>query len=159
MKDKLKIIIVGFILINTCVYSQNTDSILINSLYEKCDLSFQNHEYEKCRFLAEQILEIDNSNCNAYMIIGKVYANIPKDYLAEIMDGKIEYNMIYCLAVDMFIKAKEADTLCIENADKEIALYSKYFPSSHFGYNDDMLGEKYKINGWINRTTTIRFRD
>ena len=90
------------------------------------------------------------------MILGKVYANIPKDYLAGIIREEVEYQMIYCLAVDMFEKAKEVNTLCHENADKEIALYSKYFPILPWGTKDDSYGKEYLIKGWINRKTTVR---
>lgn len=144
-----------FLLFNFVLYSQNADSISI--LFEQYDLSFKNKQYEQCRDYAEQVLQIDDLNCYAYMLLGKVYASIPSDYLDEITKENIERNMIYCLVVDMFQKAKEVDTLCTEDADKEIALYSKYYPSSHFGFNDDMVGNEYILNGWINRKTTIRY--
>lgn len=148
-----------FLQFNIVVYCQSTDSVRIQRLLEQCEFSFQENELEQCRDLAEEIIAVDDSNCNAYLILGKVYAHIPREYLYEIMNESVEYNMKYCLAVDMFEIAKEVDTICSGIADKEITVYSEYFPSSHFGFNNDMIGKEYIINGWINRTTTIRFRE
>jgi hypothetical protein len=147
------------LLIQIVLYSQDIDSVKIARLLKQCELSFQENKLEQCRDSAELILQIDKLNCSAYMILGKIYSNIPQYYLKVIMKEQIEYKMIYCLAVDMFEKAKEVDTLCKTRADQEIAIYSKYFPISSWESDANILGQEYFIEGWINRTTTIRYRN
>ena len=47
-----------------------------------------------------------------------------------------------------------------EEADKLIGIYSQHFPSKDEAFFRDITaGKSVKVGGWINETTTARFRD
>ncbi len=140
--------------------SQTTDSLEVNSLVKESYSYIQQRQFEKSRECAEQILKIDSTYCFAYMLIGTAYTSYAK-YSKENSTGEneIERSMIYCLAVDMFEKAKNIDSKCTEQAERMIKLYSYYFMHADEVFIDFYEGEEYMIDGWINRKTKVRFAD
>lgn len=88
-----------------------------------------------------------------YLLIGQLYAD-SRDDCSEISLP----NAVFWVAIDMFNKAKSVDSGLKEKANKLILTYSKYFPNKEeaffLGINE---GDSYKVECWINETTTARF--
>ena len=154
-KEKTLMLLFLFILIigvnNT--KAQDTDSSGAKIFIRQALTSLQQKDYEKSREYALKALEIDPDDGEAYILIGAAYVNS-----AEICSSdRFSKGMIFCLAVDMFEKAKEVDKSLTEKAEKLIKVYSKYFPSKEEIFIEPVEGQKYKIGCWIKRETTVRF--
>jgi tetratricopeptide (TPR) repeat protein len=124
-------------------------------LFELSSLKFAQSKFKSARDLAKQSVRLNPAMGKSYILIGKIYAASAK----TISEKEFEQRMVYCLAVDYFIKAKSADAETAVEANTEISRYSKHFPNKENaffeGYSD---GANYKIGGWINETTKIRVR-
>lgn len=110
--------------------------------------------FPKVRELANQALKANPSNGNAYIIIGLAYAYDAQNIGSE----KVEHDAAYWAAVDKFMKAKQVDSSCEEEANRQISTYKKYFPNKEeafmFGIQE---GSSVTVGGWINEKTTARF--
>jgi len=61
------------------------------------------------------------------------------------------------VAVDKFIRAKSIDSKVAEEANKKIATWSKYFPSTGEAHMQGVHeGDSYTVECWINETTKVR---
>lgn len=88
-----------------------------------------------------------------YILIGKAYASYSKKYGTS----EFEHQSVFWAAVDKFIKAKRVDPECAEEANTLIKTWSQYFPTQEEAFFLTLKnGDKYKIGGWINETTTVR---
>lgn len=140
------------------LFAQNVDSLSIKQFLKLGDKYRIEGEYEKARDCALKALDINPNSGLAYFLIGFTYAQ-SADFCFE---DEYEKKMVYCLVVDMFEKAKEVDSSVSERANELIKVYSLHFPRGPSegvfisGINE---GDKYKIECWINRETTIRFKD
>jgi tetratricopeptide (TPR) repeat protein len=122
--------------------------------YEWSTLAMAQENFSKVRELSNQALKFNPTDGRPYLVIGKAYAaskNIGED--------PIEQNSVYWVAVDCFYKAKQVDTSLSEEANNLIATYSKYFPNKEtwFMAIGSGEGDEYKVGGWINITTKVRF--
>ncbi|MBL4733979.1 MAG: hypothetical protein JKY18_01325 [Flavobacteriales bacterium] len=64
---------------------------------------------------------------------------------------------VYWVAVDKYKRAKSVDPDVAEEANKKIATWSKYFPSTGEAHMYGAhAGDSYKVECWINETTTAR---
>ena len=88
----------------------------------------------------------------AYMLAGTIWG-------AQVCKGnEIETRAPYWVAVDYMVKAKNSDPSLAEEANKQIASYSKYFPQTAeaFMYNIED-GQSYTVScGGLRATTTVR---
>lgn len=88
-----------------------------------------------------------------YLIIGSAYASAA----GSCAQNECEKGLIYIAAVEQFAKAKAVDASVAADANKEIAKYSKYYPTNKdcffHGIQD---GSSYKIGCWINETVTVK---
>lgn len=109
--------------------------------------------YSATRNMAQKILEINPNNGEAYILIGDAYALSA----AQCGDNELTKRTPYWAAVDKYIQARRLDPRVEETAKKRIATYSSYFPSMEtiffYGLKE---GESYKVECWINETTTVR---
>ena len=144
-----------FIITIKSLYAQNNDSILVAKYIKQAEVFLKQKDCEKVREYSLKALEINPHIGKAYIIIGSAYI-----YSVETCsENAITSGMIFCLAVDMFQKAKEVDESVSKRADQMIEAYSQYF----FDQGVDGFvcntkeGEKYKIGCWINEETTVRF--
>ncbi len=131
---------------------------LIKSKYylELGDLTYRKlGNYAIARSYALKAHELNKTSGYPYMLIGHIYAAATK----SCSEKAFEQNAIYWAAVDQFAKAKAIDPNLTESANKYIAAYHKYFPDNEAiffnGYNE---GDVYKIECWINESTTVRAR-
>ena len=59
-----------------------------------------------------------------------------------------------------FVKAKQVDPSVAGKANEYIERYSPHFPTKDEAFFRDITaGKSVKVGGWINETTTARFRD
>ncbi|OFX87819.1 MAG: hypothetical protein A2W99_16015 [Bacteroidetes bacterium GWF2_33_16] len=150
---KIIVTVVLFFTINA-INAQNSDSLRVKKFIEQGDKYRIEGEFEKAREYALKALELKPNYGLAYILIGSIYVSSAElcgeEYLLKAI--------VYCLAVDMFEKAKEVDKSVSETADKFIEVYSRYFPSQEDIFGGPREGDKFKIECWINRETTVRYR-
>ena len=116
--------------------------------------------YTEARAFARKSLDYAPSQGRCYILIGLCYAaskpysegNYPAAKCA------ILNKTVFWAAVDKFQKAKEVDSSCIEDANKLIASYSKYFPTKDemFDLPNEFDGGTFIVGGWINERTVCR---
>lgn len=110
-------------------------------------------KYSVARSNARKSLEYDPNNAQPYIMIGDMYAQSAK----KCGDNDLTKRVAYWAAVDQYIKARRADPSSANVANKRIRDYSKHFPSMETIFFYDLKeGDKYKVECWINETTTIR---
>jgi len=124
-------------------------------LYELGTVELSQGQYQSARGDAREALKLEPKNGKLYLLMGSIYAASAKNF----GDNDFDKAMVFVLAVDYFEKAKAVDPSVAEEANKNINIYKKYFPNKENaffqGYN---AGDTYKVGGWINETTKIRFR-
>ena len=126
-----------------------------NYCYELALVIYTQKDYPKVRNYARQAISLNPEWGKPYILIGKVYAASSK----SIGESDIQQRLVFCLAVDQFIKAKEVDPDVTAEANKEIATYSQYFPNKEDAFFENLkAGSTFKVGGWINETTTVRLR-
>jgi|GEM_PF-7102700 len=124
--------------------------------YEIALLVYEKTEnLEKSRNFCKNALQIDSKNGKIYFLLGLIYAAAAKN----VGKNDFERKMVYCLAVDYFLKAKTLDSALISDAEKQISLYSQHFPPKEdaFFYNYKE-GQTFQIEGWIQEKTTVKTR-
>ncbi len=109
---------------------------------------------ELVREYARNAIEDDESNGQAYMLIGHLYTEA-----TDCFEDEFEQETVYWAAVDKFIEAKEADPELEERANEFIEAYEARFPDQEtLFFHDFEIGESYTVGCWINETTTVRAR-
>jgi hypothetical protein len=88
------------------------------------------------------------------MLIGNAYAGV------KISGDDFENLAVYWVAVDYFTKAKQVDPNLASNVSESINIYSGSFPTKTecFFRSITEEGASYQVGGWINETTSVRFR-
>ena len=88
------------------------------------------------------------------MLIGNAYSAV------KIFDDALENQMIYWVAADYFIMAKQKDSELKEKCDEYLASVAKLYPKKEDLFFISIIeeGVSHKVGGWINETTTVRFR-
>lgn len=111
------------------------------------------NQFVKARSYARQAIALNPSDGMSYILIGDMYAASAN----ECGDNDLTKKVAYWAAVDKYIQAKNADSELNELANKRIATYNKYFPTTEtIFFHDFKEGESYKVECWINETTTVR---
>ena len=71
-----------------------------------------------------------------------------------------EKSTVFWVAVDYYHRSKQADEECYADAAKKAADYQKYFPDKETGFFNGLTsGGSYKVEGWINETTKVRYKN
>ncbi|NEW83028.1 MAG: hypothetical protein GZ094_11765 [Mariniphaga sp.] len=126
-----------------------------NYCYELALVIYTQKDYPRVRNYARQAISLNPEWGKPYILIGKVYAASSK----SIGESDIQQRLVFCLAVDQFLKAKAVDPDVAAEANKEIATYSQYFPNKEDAFFENLkAGSTFKVGGWINETTTVRLR-
>ncbi|MCK9628905.1 MAG: hypothetical protein M0R37_09975 [Bacteroidales bacterium] len=121
----------------------------ISTYYAKMD------QYVKAAEAAREAMQKNPAVAGqAYMIIGSAWG------LAKCGGNEIESRAHFWVAVDYFIKAKNADSALAQDADKYIRQFSQYFPLQEEAFMYDITdGSSYTVNcGGMSATTTVRTR-
>ena len=88
----------------------------------------------------------------AYFLIGTIWS------VSKCDGNEIESRAHYWVATDYMIKARNADSELAEEANKQIATYSQYYPEQSTAFMYDMVdGNRYEVscNG-LSESTTVR---
>ncbi len=113
------------------------------------------NNYSQAEGYAEKAARLNPDNGKPYILLGNIYASA-----TNCGENDFQKKAVYLLAVDMYKKAKSVDSTTAETANKYIKMYSKYYPDKEtaffHGYEE---GSSYTVGGWINKQTTIRFKD
>lgn len=126
-----------------------------NYCYELAHVIYGKKDYPKVRSYALQAIGLNPEWGKPYILIGKIYADSAK----SIGDTDLQQRIVYCLAVDYFVKAKAADEEYTGEANKEISQYSQYFPGKEDAFFENIkAGSSFTVRGWINESTIVRLR-
>ncbi|MBQ7192540.1 MAG: hypothetical protein IJS00_06705 [Paludibacteraceae bacterium] len=117
-------------------------------------------KYMEARTYARKSLEYNPAQGRCYILIGLCYANA-RPYTTDNYPAAkcvILNKTVYWAAVDKFVKAKEVDPSCTEDANKLISSYRKSFPTKEemFDLPNEFNQGTFVVGGWINETTVCR---
>lgn len=133
---------------------------MIDDPLEKADtysdlgkIYYKLEDYNTARSYARKAIALNPADGMSYILIGDLYASSSE----KCAENDLTKKAVYWAAVDKYIQAKKADPEMEDLADKRIATYSKYFPSVELIFFHDLQeGQSYKLECWINETTTVR---
>jgi tetratricopeptide (TPR) repeat protein len=135
--------------------SQEKDPKLLASYYYERGLLLyiKQNAFQEAREMARKAIALDPDLCDAYMLIGDVYVASSRTF-----EGTgIEKAAIFWVACDYYTKARRGDD-CAADAATKVSDYRKYFPNKEDAFMEGLqAGQSYKVEGWINETTTVRF--
>jgi tetratricopeptide (TPR) repeat protein len=135
--------------------SQETDKkLLANYYYERGLLLYiKESAYQEAREMARKALSNDPDLCDAYMLIGDIYVASSRSFSGT----NLEKAAIFWVAVDYYNKARRGSD-CAADAANKAADFRKYFPNKEDAFMEGLQdGQTYRVEGWINETTTVRF--
>lgn len=134
---------------------QETDKKLLANYYYELGLLLyiKQSAYQEAREMARKAIANDPDLCDAYMLIGNIYASASSSFSGT----NLEKQAIFWVAVDYYNKARRGSDCSVDAANRA-ADYRKYFPNKEDGFMEGLKdGQSYKVGGWINETTTVRF--
>jgi len=115
--------------------------------------------YQLSRTYLRRSLELQANQGRCYILMGMLYA-ASQPYGEGMAPAKaaILNKTVFWAAVDKFQKAKMVDPDVVDDANKLIASYSKYFPTKEeiFDLPELQDGASFTVGGWIQETTTCR---
>ena len=135
---------------------QETDKeLLANYYYEYATFIFyKENALREARTYARKALEINSELCKALMLIGDIYVAASSTFGAD----DFEQATVFWIAVDYFEKARRASQDCAVDASQKVSTYRKYYPSKEEAFFRSLQeGQTYKVGGWINESTKVRF--
>ncbi|MCY1721275.1 tetratricopeptide repeat protein [Prolixibacteraceae bacterium Z1-6] len=102
---------------------------------------------------ARKALQIKSDYCDANMLIGNIYVAASQKFEGS----ALEKSAVFWLACDYFAKARQGED-CSFDAAENLAKYKKYFPNKEEAFMEGLQsGSTYKVGGWINENTKVRF--
>jgi tetratricopeptide (TPR) repeat protein len=127
-----------------------TKSILLTKL---ATIELTSDSKQAARDYAKAAYALDPTNGNALYIIAEAYAG------AHIGDD-FENQTVYWVVVDYLVRAKNTDPSLQEKADERIAIYSRLFPTKEEAFFRSLVeeGAPYQVGGWVNESSTVRFK-
>ena len=124
--------------------------------YKLAQVYLSKKNYPSAKKYALDALKTNPNMGDAYITIGLAYAVSSNDYEGDQFDKRT----VFWAAVDKFVKAKQVDPSVAAKANEYIERYSPHFPTKDEAFFRDITaGKSVKVGGWINETTTARFRD
>lgn len=124
--------------------------------YKLAQVNLSKKNYPQARRYALEALKTNPNLGAAYITIGLAYAVSSNDYEGDEFDKRT----VFWAAVDKFVKAKQVDPSVANNANELIERYTPHFPTKDEAFFRSITaGKTVKVGGWINETTTARFRD
>lgn len=132
----------------------NLDDVLrAKTCFYLAKIYYDQKRYSEARSYALKSLAISPNDGKCYILIGNMYAASA----LQCGSDEIGTRAGYWAAVDKFIKARNVDPSVAEEANKNIATYSSYFPTrERLFFNDVKEGSSYSVGCWIDETTTVR---
>lgn len=122
--------------------------------YEAAGLALQQNMLQKARDLDKEALKLNSDYCEAYQLMGEIFAQASKGY----SDDDFERSTVFWLAVDYFNKAARYAN-CKQDASSKASFYQNYFPNKEDVFFHSLSeGNSHSLGGWINETTTVRVK-
>ena len=113
----------------------------------------KDHNLQEARKYARQALDINPAYCEALMLIGDIYVAASRNF----GENDFEKASVFWVAADYYERAR-AHSDCAVDAAKKASDFRKYFPSKEEAFFLGLqAGQTYKVGGWINESTKIRF--
>lgn len=134
---------------------QETDQDLLSSYYYEYGVFIfvKDNALSEARSYARKALAINPDYCEANMLIGDIYVAASRNFTGT----DLEKSAVFWLACDYFAKARRYED-CSIDAISKIAQYKKYFPNKEEAFMEGLQeGAAYKVGGWINENTKVRF--
>ena len=134
---------------------QETDKELLSKYYYEYALFVfaKEHALQEARNFAKKALEARPNYCEALILIGDIYAASSRNFGQD----DFERSSVFWVAVDYYERAR-SNPDCAVDASKKANDYRKYFPSKEEAFFRSLQeGQTYKVGGWINENTQIRF--
>lgn len=117
----------------------------------------QLRNFSQARANALRAAELRPNDGRPWIMIGDMYAASASSCGGS---DKISARAVYWAAVDKYIRARSVDESVAEMANTRIATYSRMFPSTEdLFFHGYKKGDTYRVECWINETTTIRSSD
>jgi tetratricopeptide (TPR) repeat protein len=111
------------------------------------------NDLNKARLYARKAIELNPADGMSYILIGDLYASSA----SSCGDNDLTKRVAYWAAVDKYIQARNANAEFEELANKRIATYSQHFPTTEIIFFHDLKeGTSYRVECWVNETTTVR---
>ncbi|HOF54609.1 MAG: hypothetical protein QM301_06875 [Bacteroidota bacterium] len=134
---------------------QETDQALLEDYYYEYALYIyaKEHNFQESRNYARKTLAINPNHCKALMLIGDIYASSARSFSSD----DFERSTVFWVAVDYFTKAKAGED-CLVDASQKANAYRVHFPNKETAFFQGIReGDTYRVGGWINETTRVRF--
>ena len=134
---------------------QETDQDLLATYYYEYGLFIyaKDNALSEARGFAKKALAINPGLCEANILIGDIYVAGSRSFKGT----NIEKGAIFWVAVDYYNKARRGED-CMVDAAKKSSDFKKYFPKKEEAFMEGLQeGATYKVEGWINETTKVRF--
>ncbi len=131
-----------------------TDNTIKSGLLTRlASLELTDGNKQQARNLARSAAALDPDNGYALFVAAEAIAG------ARIGDT-FENQTVYWVVVDYLNRARSVDPSLKEQIDERIAIYMKLFPTREEAFFRSIIeeGASYQVGGWINETTTVRFR-
>jgi len=134
-------------------YSAEPDNNLkATYYYEAAGLSLQQGKLQNARDLANEALKLRSDYCEAYILIGEIYAQASKNF----SEDDFERTTVFWLSVDYFKKAASYEK-CRDDANSKVNFYENYFPNKEeIFFRSLTIGNNHYLGSWINETTKVR---
>ncbi len=140
---------------NQALELTDTNDDKANSFYGLSAAYLKSGNNSLARNYAFKALEISPKWGKSMLLIGDIYAASAK----ECGSNSFESAMLYSLAIDKFISAKNMDSSVEDIANKKIATYSNYLPNNEDAFfNGYKEGDSYNVGCWINESTKVRIK-
>ncbi len=138
------------------LYEDDEDKF--NALMRMADITYRNlREFSQARTYALEASGLNPENGRPYILIGEMYAASA----SACGDDELTKSVAYWAAVDKFIQARnvDQDPSVQERAKQLIDTYTQYFPNRELTFFHGLEeGDSYRVECWINETTTVRTR-
>jgi tetratricopeptide (TPR) repeat protein len=134
---------------------QETDKDLLAKYYYEYALFIYAKEnaLQEARSYAKRALDIKPDYCEALILIGDIYIAASRSF----GEDAFEKSSVFWVAVDYYERAR-SNPDCAVDASKKANDYRRYFPNKEEAFFRGLQeGQTYKVGGWINENTRIRF--
>ncbi len=135
---------------------QETDDERLSKYYYEYSLFIfaKENALQEARNYAKRALDVNPDYCQALMLIGDIYLAASRSYGSD----DFEKATVFWAAVDYYERARRAGQDCAIEAGQKVRDYRKHFPNKEEAFFRDLKeGQTYKVGGWINETTKVRF--
>ncbi len=131
-----------------------TDRTIKSGLLTKlASLELASDSKQAARDFAKAAFSLDPTSGTALYIIAESYAG------AKVGDA-FDNQTVYWVVVDYLARARNTDPTLKDQIDERIAIYSRMFPTKEEAFFRSLVeeGSAYQVGGWVNESTTVRFR-